>query len=172
MKKKFKLTILTLVILLTSQYSTAQDFTKKPNEKNLNEAKQIAKTFFTNFQKGNLEENADFIVSELGNTWDESKKISSKTDYLGKFQIISLSGNKGGVYGKLDGFDLIEQGFLLGSDRYFRHTYIGYHEGSVLIYEFRFYVKPDNTTSLHYIGWSEKNPFEYMSTSDMLFSKY
>jgi len=147
------------------------DITKVPKPEYLDEAKKIANTFFENFRNKKHKENADFIVNNLGKNWDESKKISERNDYLAKFEIISLKPPKG-VYGALDGFDLIEQGFLKGSNRYFRHTYIGYHEGSILIYEFRFYVNSKAKVTLHYIGWSEKNPFEYMSTPDMLLPKY
>ena len=77
-----------------------------------------------------------------------------------------------GVYGDLQGFDIIDQGIIPGSDRYFRNTYLGYFEQSVLIFEFRFYVTQNKTVRLNYIGWSEKNPFEYMSTADMLISRY
>jgi hypothetical protein len=128
----------------------------------LDEAKEIASTFFENFRNKKHKDNADFIVNNLGKNWNESKKISERNDYLAKFEIISLKPPEG-VYGELDDFDLIEQGFLKGSDRYFRHTYIGYHAGSILIYEFRFYVNSKDKVILHYIGWSEKNPFEYMS---------
>lgn len=168
-----KLLILFILIHLSDASLNAQylDLTKVPKAEFLNEAKKIANTFFENFKNKKLSENADFIVNSLGETWDESKKIAQRNDYLAKFEIISLKPPKG-VYGELDGFDLIEQGFLKGSDRYFRHTYIGYHEGSILIYEFRFYVDNKNKVQLHYIGWSEKNPFEYMSTPDMLLPKY
>ena len=37
---------------------------------------------------------------------------------------------------------------------------------------YRFFVKEDDTVTLHNIGWSDKNPFEYMSTPDMLLPKY
>ncbi|MDC7994350.1 hypothetical protein [Altibacter sp. HG106] len=147
------------------------DIHAMPKKAYIAEAKAIANTFFTNFKDKKLKENADFIVNSLGATWDETKKISQRNEYLGKFEIISLKPPKG-LYGDLDDYDLIEEGFLQGSDRYFRHTYIGYHEGSVLIYEFRFYVNHKEEVTLHYIGWSEKNPFEYMSTADMLLPKY
>jgi len=71
-------------------------------------------------------------------------------------------------YGKLDGYDLMDESYLPGSVRYFRLTYISYHEGAPLIWQFRFYVKPNGKIALNYITWSEKNPFEFLSTSDML----
>jgi len=173
MKTIPKLLILFIFSLVSFNHLNAQDLdlTKVPKQEYLDEAKQIARTFFENYKNKNHKANADYIVKSLGQNWDESKRISERNDYLAKFEIISLRPPKG-VYGELDGYDLIEQGFLKGSDRYFRHTYIGYHEGSILIYEFRFYVNNKQKVTLHYIGWSEKNPFEYMSTPDMLLPKY
>ncbi len=173
MKTIPKLLILFIFSLVSFNQLNAQDLdlTKVPKQEYLDEAKKIARTFFENYENKNHKANADYIVKSLGQNWDESKRISERNDYLAKFEIISLRPPKG-VYGELDGYDLIEQGFLKGSDRYFRHTYIGYHEGSILLYEFRFYVNNKQKVTLHYIGWSEKNPFEYMSTPDMLLPKY
>ncbi|RSC92934.1 hypothetical protein [Tenacibaculum singaporense] len=173
MRTTQKLLIFSILTLLSFNSIIAQDLnlTKVPKTEYLDKAKKIASTFFENLKNKNHKGNADFIVKSVGESWDESKKISQRNDYLAKFEIISLKPPKG-IYGDLDGFDLIEQGFLKGSDRYFRHIYIGYHDGSVLIYEFRFYVDSKKNVTLHYIGWSEKNPFEYMSTPDILLSKY
>ncbi len=147
------------------------DKSKMPTDESLTAAKQLVTTFFENLKNNKHKENADFIVESLGANWDESKKITELNDYLAKFEIISLKPPKG-VFGKLFDYDLIEEGFLPGSDRYFRHTYISYHEGSILVWEFRFYVTEDKSVTLHYIGWTDSNPFEYMSTPDMILSIY
>jgi len=162
-----------LTISLFAQNIKAQnlDIKKVPKPEYIESAKELAKGIFDNLKKNKNKEIADFIVKSIGYNWDESKKITERNDYLAKLEIISLKPPKG-VYGKLFGYDLIEEGFLLGSDRYFRHTYISYHEGSILIWEFRFFVNKKNEVTLHYIGWSDKNPFEYMSTPDMLLPRY
>lgn len=147
------------------------DLTKTPKRAYLEQAKAISKNIFTKLENGEHREIANFIVDNLGQTWDESKRINERNDYIGKFEIISLDPPKG-IYGKINGFDLIDEGFLLGSDRVFRHTYITYHEGSSLLWEFRFYVNSNEKVTLNYIGWSEQNPFEYMSTPDMLLTRY
>lgn len=173
MKQLTKILILFVLTQMNVTSLNAQelDLRKIPKPEYLSDAKKMAATFFENLKKQKHKENADFIVNSLGQTWDESKKIAERNDYMAKFEIISLAPPKG-VYGSMDGYDLIEEGFLSGSDRYFRHTYIAYHQGSILIYEFRFYVDSKEKVTLHYIGWSEKNPFEYMSTPDMLLPKY
>jgi hypothetical protein len=172
MKKAFYIFGL-LTIIMFAQYAKAQnlDLKKVPKQDYVDSAKEIAKGFFDNLKKNKHKEIADFIVESIGYNWDESKKITSRNDYMSKLEIISLKPPKG-VFGDLIGYDLIEEGLLSGSDRYFRHTYISYHDGSVLIWEFRFFVDKDNKVTLHYIGWSDKNPFEYMSTPDMLLPRY
>ncbi len=172
MKNTTKILLL-IVIVLNGGIASSQnlDLNKVPKLEYLKAAKKIASDFFERLKDKQHEANADFIIEHLGRAWDESKRISERNDYLNKFQLISIKPPKG-VYGDLDGYDLIEQGFLRGSDRYFRHTYMGYFEGNYLIFEFRFYVNSAEEVTLDYIGWSEKNPFEYMSTSDMLLPKY
>lgn len=168
---KNHLSLITFFLVINFSFSQNLDLNKTPNNDHLDQGKSIAKNFFENLKNKRHTENADYIVNNLGSTWDESKKITERNSYLSKFEIISMKPPKG-VYGDLNGFDLIEEGFLKGSDRYFRHTYLGYFDESFLIFKFRFYVKTDGKITLHYIGWSENNPFEYMSTSDMLLPRY
>lgn len=168
---KTYLTLVTIFFLINLTFSQNLDLNKTPKDDHLNQGKSIAKNFFENLENRKHKENADYIVNNIGNSWEESKKITERNSYLSKFEIISMKPPKG-LYGDLNGYDLIEEGFLKGSDRYFRHTYLGYFEDSFLIFEFRFYVKTDGKVTLHYIGWSENNPFEYMSTADMLLPRY
>ena len=169
--KKTYVFILVLIAGINFCQSQVLDLRKTPTEQSLKEANKIVKTFFENLKNKNHEKNVDYIVENIGFTWDESKKISTRNEYLNKFQIMDIKPPKG-FYGDFQGFDIIDQGVLPGSDRYFRNTYLAYFEQSVLIFEFRFYVTQDKKVRLNYIGWSEKNPFEYMSTADMLFSRY
>ena len=168
--KPFSRAIAMATLLFVSAVS-AQNFMKRPSKENIKKAEDQAKVFFSLIQKNKPREAADFIINNLGESWDESKKIQERNDYVNKFELIALPPPKG-TFGKLDSYDLIEEGFLAGSDRVFRHTYIGYHEGNMLLYEFRFYVTPKGEVTLNYLGWSEKNPFEYMSTPDMLLTKW
>ena len=168
---KCKLSII-LLFCISINLSFGQDFNKKPSTETTQKAKEISVNFFQNLKNGELEKNADFIVNSIGGSWDDTKKISQKGDYLKKFEIISLDPGYGGIFGVIDSYDLLEIGFLKGSDRYIRLVYIGYHPGSVLMYEFRYYLNPKNELKLQYIGWSESNPFEYMSTSDIIMTKY
>lgn len=147
------------------------DLSKSPKKAYRESAKQMAKGIFENLQNNEHRAIADFIVENIGYSWNESKKITERNDYLSKLEIISMKPPMG-VFGDCFGYDLIEEGFLTGSDRYFRHSYLSYHDGSILVWEFRFYVNKDDKVTLHYIGWSDKNPFEYMSTPDMVLPYY
>ncbi len=172
MKKVTYISILMVSILLCNMLPAQNlNLSKTPKPEYLDSAKELAKGVFENLKQKNHKEIADFIVESIGYNWQESKKITERNDYLAKLEIISLK-PPDGVYGDLNGYDLIDEGFLQGSDRLFRHTYISYHDGSILIWEFRFYVDKDEKVNLHYMGWSDKNPFEYMSTPDMLLPRY
>lgn len=162
--------VLTLFICLNAD-AQASMAKKTPKMEELKQADAIAKRFFELLKKNEIKALSEYIVEGLGSSWDDTKKIQARNDYTSKFEMIALRPPKG-VYGIFDGYDMIEQGFLFGSDRYFRNTYIGYFEESVLLFEFRFYVNSKNKVMLNYVGWSDKNPFEYMSTSDMLLPKY
>ncbi|ASB49155.1 hypothetical protein [Alkalitalea saponilacus] len=163
--------ILAMIIPVSTLYGQNLNLNKTPKKEHLAAAKELAKKIFDNLANKNHQEIANFIVDNIGFNWDESRRISSRNDYLSKLEILSLKPPMG-VFGDLFGYDLIEEAFLMGSDRYFRHTYLSYHEGSLLIWEFRFYVNKDGNTTLHYIGWSDNNPFEYMSTPDMVLPRY
>jgi hypothetical protein len=163
-------TSLLLTVILATPAANAQMFhpeTRVPNAEALSEARKMVEQLFDNLRKGKSKEIAEWIVGQLGTTWSEPTKIEKKNEFKSKLDII-LVNPPDGVYGKLDGYDLIDETYLPGSARYFRYTYISYHENAPLIWEYRFYVKSGGKVTLHNITWSEKNPFVYMSTSDML----
>jgi len=140
---------------------------KRPAEEVIANARKMMEELFADLKAGKSEKIAKWMIDQIGYAWDASTKLQNMNEYKSKLDIILLS-PPANAYGKLDGYDLLDESFLPGSDRYFRLTYISYHEGAPLIWEFRFYVKPDRKVALNYIGWSEKNPFEYISTSEML----
>ena len=144
---------------------------KVPNGEHLSAARKMTEGVFAKLKAGKTEDLAKWIVNEVGGSWDASTKISKTNDFRSKMEIILVS-PPAGVYGKLDGYDLIDESYLPGSDRYFRMVYISYHEGAPMIWEFRFYVKPDGEVAVHQLQWSEKNPFEFMSTGDMLLPRW
>ncbi len=148
----------------------AQGESRRPEitrEQVLLDAKQSAEKVFAHLEKSETEVVARWIVTEVGSGWGEVEQEARAGEFKAKLDAV-LMGAPNGVYGALDGYDLIDATFLPGSDRYLRLTYLTYHEGSLLTWEFRFYVKPNTELTLNFITWSENNPFEYLTTPDML----
>lgn len=134
------------------------------------QARKMVANLFQNLKDGKTEEIATWIVGEVGYALDAATKIKNTAEFKSKLDSMRLSPPVG-TYGQLDSYDLIDEAYLPGSSRYFRLTYLSYHEGSPLTWEFRFYVKPNGKVALHYIRWSDKNPFEYLSSGDMMVTR-
>lgn len=134
-------------------------------------ARGMVATLFANLKEGKTEEIAKWMVEEVGYASDAATKIKNAGEYKSQLDIVLLS-PPASSFGKLDGYDLIDEAYLPGSSRFFRLSYISYHQGAPLIWEFRFYVRPDGSVSLNYISWNPKNPFEFLSTNDMLLTHW
>jgi hypothetical protein len=133
----------------------------------LQAAHRMVEDVFANLKAGKTDAIAKWMADQIGYTWDASTRIKNMNDYKSKLDIVVVS-PPAGYYGKLDGYDLLQESYLPGTDRYFRSVYISYHEGAPLLWEFRVYVKPDGKVAVSAVSWSDKNPFEYLATSDML----
>jgi hypothetical protein len=173
MKKIHFFIVLALITFNLSQLlgQSFRPIFKKPNDKAITSAYKIAEKLFADLKANKTQEVAEWIVANLGKTWDASTKVQNVNSYKSKLDVIRLS-PPSGSYGKLVGYDLIDESYLPGSDRYFRLVYISYHEESPLIWEFRFYVKPDGDIAPNYISWDDTNPFEIMSTNKMLLMRW
>jgi len=142
-----------------------------PNATAVSAAYKMAEGVFENLKQGKTEEIAKWVVDQLGSAWDAQTRVKNAGDYRTKLDMMLVS-PPAGTYGKLDSFSLIEESTLPGTDRYFRLTYMTYHEAAPLLWQFRYYVKPDGKLQLTYCGWSDKNPFEYLSTTDMQLQRW
>ena len=142
-----------------------------PNATVVSGAYKMAEQLFADLKEGKTEQIAKWMVEQLGGSWDAQTKVKNAGEYRTKLDMILVS-PPAGSYGRLDSFDLIEESALPGSDRYFRMTFITYHETAPLLWEMRFYVKPDGKFRLNYLSWSDKNPFEYLATSDMQLQRW
>jgi hypothetical protein len=145
----------------------AVDILNTPKNECIDAAKVIASQIFDDLQKGLITKVVDNVIDEIGFSWDETRRITARNQYLSTLNIIFMNSPKVSSYGNLEGFDLIEVGFIPGSSRYFRHIYMTYHENNVLIWQFRFYVNSKGKVKLNYIEWSDKNPFEYLGAAEM-----
>jgi hypothetical protein len=164
---KLTLTLVLMIFIISLQNTIAQqvDLKKAPKNEIIESAKGIAEVFFDDLINNRHEKLADFIINSVGYNLNETEKSKMRIDFINKFEIISTAPPQG-THGQLNGYDLIDESSIPGSDRYFRHTYLTYHVGNVVIWEFRFYVDKDHKVLLNYIGWSDNNPFEYLSTPD------
>ena len=135
---------------------------KRPSEDAIEAAHKIAEETFSKLKSGKTQELAEWISESVGYNWDASTRIKKTGEFKSQFDIILVS-PPASSYGKLDGYDLLDESYLPGTDRYFRLIYMSYHEGAPLMWEFRFYVKPDRKTCLIAVGWDIQNPFEYMT---------
>jgi len=165
----FLLLGLSIVFSLPAAAQSTKQEIKTPNPEALTAGRKACTDLFTNLAAGKTEEIATWIANEIGYTRDPANRITMKNDFKSKLDLV-ITSPPITPYGKLSGYDLIDEAYLPNSNRFFRLVYISYHEGAPLIWEFRFYVKPDGKVALNYIVWSEKNPFEYMSNTEMIFA--
>ncbi len=154
----------------SSQTAQASRQTKTPSRESLLEAHKAVQDLFSNLSTGNTEEAARWMAEEVGYAQDDDARATMKDNFRSKLDAL-LASPPVSPYGKMSGYDLVDESYLPNSPRYFRLIYITYHEGSPLMWQFRFYVKPDGKVALENVEWSEKNPFEYMSAPEMLYPK-
>ncbi len=158
-----------LIALLATSPSGAQEFKaelKTPSASALAAARKMCTELFENLKAGKTQEIADWLQAQIGYLDSEANKITNRNKYKSQLDVV-LAGPPASPYGKVDGYDLIDEAYLPGTNRYFRFVYMSYHQKAPLIWEFRFYVGPSSQVSLNSFAFSDKNPFEYMSTSDM-----
>ncbi len=161
--------LFTVVVCIAAEVVKPKNVT--PNATAVSAAYKMAEGLFANLKAEKNDDIAKWLVEQVGSSWDAQTKVKNAADYKSKLDMILIS-PPAGTYGKLDSYDLIEESGLPGTDRYFRLTFMTYHEGAPMIWEMRFYVKPDGKVALKYCGWSDKNPFEYLSTSDMQMQRW
>jgi hypothetical protein len=142
-----------------------------PSAEKVLDAKRMAIDLFAKLKEGKTDDVAQWIVREVGYSWSAQDKAKKTGEFKSSLDLILLGPPDGSV-GKLDSFDLIQESYLPGSDRYFRLTYMTYHEVSPLLWEFRFYLTPEGKLTLHQIAWTPENPFDYLTKSELLFNKW
>ena len=135
-----------------------------------NQVNEFIGEFFDELKNKQTEKLAWMIVEGIGYAWDEAKKEETRKEYKANLDKIFIE-PPNGKYGDFYGTNLITSSSLPGSNRYRRLFYISYHSGAPLVWEFRFYIRPKGELSLNHISWSEKNPFEYLSTLDLIWEE-
>jgi len=163
-----------IVFLFSPLYiiaKTTSDSIMSPEEQIVdNQVNEFIVKFFDDIKNKRTEKITWMIVEEIGYTLDQFEKEKAKNEYRADLDKIFIEPPKG-KYGEYYGHDLINTSYLPGSNRYLRLYCISYHSGAPLVWEFRFYIKPKGELSLHHISWSEKNPFECLSSLDLIWEE-
>lgn len=170
MRLHFSKVALATMFALATTSSHAQLFQpvlRVPSAEKVSAAKKMASDLFAKLKEGKTEDVAQWIVREVGYAWSAQEKVKKSGEFKSSLDLL-LIGPPDGAFGKLDSYDLILESYLPGSDRYFRLTYMTYHQASPLLWEFRYYVTPEGKVTLHQIAWNPENPFEYLTKSEML----
>src|SRR5579864_8324030 len=132
-RRKMKTSLLVILCLLIAfslpvAAQTPKLETKTPNPEALASARKACTDLFSNLAAGKTEDIATWISNELGYMRDPASRITMKNDFKSKLDLI-VTPPPVTPYGKLSGYDLIDESYLPNSNRYFRLVYISYHEG-------------------------------------------
>ena len=124
---------------------------------------------FARLQAGDADALAEWVVNETYSDGSGSTRIQTLSQFESQFRMMT---QEDGPFGEMDGYDLLQEDALPGTDRYFRLTYMSYHQEVALVWEIHFYVRPDGGLSIPYLQFNGQNPYVYLSTSDMLLPRY
>lgn len=138
----------------------------------IDQAKEIlVEQLFARLQSGEADALAEWVTDQVHTEVSGTSRMQQFNQFQSQFRMI-LNGGPGSPYGEMDGYDLIQQSSIPGTNRYFRLLYISYHQAAPLLWEVHFYVKPDAELSITYFQFDGQNPFVYMTTSDMVIEQY
>lgn len=157
-----------VLLLGTTAAAQVRGTIGEPATEALAQAHQLCSGWFDLLTQGKTEEVAQAVTEQVSVAKSPSERIQTLNELKSSLDII-LAGPPTSAYGAIDGYALLEQSYLPGTDRCFRFTFMTYHTDAPLLWEFRWYVKPNGTVVLSNVTWSGDNPFAYMSTTDMLF---
>lgn len=163
-----------LLLVLAAPSAHAQGvrpLIKPPSQVVLLQADALTDTVFAALKEGRTQDVAEFLNRHVGYAVSQSEQVKSISQVRSQLDVVLLP-PPDGPFGQMDGYDLLEESYLPGSDRFFRRTYLTYHEGGPLTWEFRYYVRPSGRVVLNAYQFDPKNPFEYLSTSDMLLNRW
>lgn len=131
----------------------------------------VADSIFTRLNADQADALAEWVTDQTHSDASGVTRMQQLSQFQSQFRMIAASGPSN-PFGEMDGFDLLQQSSLPGTDRYFRLTYMTYHDELPLVWEFHFYARPDGGLSMPYLQFSGQNPFTYLSTPDMLIERY
>lgn len=160
-----------LVIVLGSGAARAQTI-QPPDRVLLERAKGIvADSIFARLEAGQADELAEWVTDATHSEASGVTRLQQFNQFQTQFRMMTEEATNS-PFGKMEGYDLLQEVALPGTDRYFRLTYMSYHQELPLVWEIHFYVRPDRTLSIPYLQFNGQNPFTYLSTPDMLIERY
>ena len=123
MKLRTLLLILSIAIFQKVTFAQSPKMeSKKPSPESLAAAYKASTDVFTKLSAGKTEEVASWIADEIGYTRDPASRMTLKGDFKNKLDLIMTSPPVT-PYGKISGYDLINESYLPNSGRYFRLIY-------------------------------------------------
>lgn len=125
----------------------------------------VADSIFARLRAGEVDSLAIWVTDQLDASAMGRSRRQRISEFRSQFSVVSQQGPLS-RFGPMTGYDLLQETALTGTDRYFRLTYMTYHEEAPLVWELHFYVKPDGTPVLNYLEFTGDNPFAYMNTPD------
>lgn len=163
--------LVTVLIFSLSHSLSAQTF-KNPDPALVEKAMNILdENLFARLEAGNANELAEWVTDQTHSEASGTTRMQSLNQFQSQFGIILQSGPDS-PFGNIEGYDLIQQSALPGTDRYFRLLYMSYHRKAPLLWEVHFYVQHDGELSVTYFQFDGQNPFAYLTTPDMLIDQY
>jgi len=170
-----KSVILTIILSIIFQLQIGQaraQTIERPDPSVIQEAKSIvADSIFARLKAGQSESLAEWVTDQVHTEASGNSRMQQLNEFRSSFDMIA-QGPPESPFGEMVGFDLLQESALPGTDKYFRLTYMTYHQEVPLVWEVHFYVKPDGNPSLTMIRFDGQNPFSYMTTPDMLIERY
>lgn len=169
--KAFLSFIAVCAYLMAAMPATGQHI-QRPDQLHLDQARAIvADSVFQRLSDKHADELAVWVIEQIHTDASGTTRTQLLSEFQSQFRLIVDDGPTN-PFGELDGYDLLQEVALPGTKRYFRLLYMTYHQRTPLVWEFHFYVKPDGDLALTFLHFTGGNPFEYMSTSDMLIERF
>lgn len=152
--------------------ATAQTTYQRPNPELVEEAKSVVKdSIFARLRTGEVEALAEWLTDQVHSPASGTPRMKQLNQFRSEFQMIAQN-PPDSPFGDMDGYSLLQESHLPGTSRYFRLTYMTYHQEAPLVWEVHFYVTPDESPVLTFVQYNGQNPFSYMTTPDMLIEEY
>lgn len=147
-------------LLITPAHAQAPDTLDRDV---VEEAKAIvADSIFARLRAGEVDSLATWVTDQLDASAMGRSRRQRISEFRSQFSVVTQQGPMS-RFGPMGGYDLLQETALTGTDRYFRFTYMTYHQEAPLVWEFHFYVTPNGDPVLNYFEFTGDNPFDQVA---------